>query len=154
MERESPVQQQAALSGFDPKVLAILGETIAKGVVAGMLAAEQEKTREQDTRKKVHRERMRSQYAETEKAKLIKWANCSHMRSHPYSGTSRIAWATQSDGVTRGTCMRCECPFSPVATELPFPKEMNGWYEKMIAVPMTAANNDFIQGMVATGTPA
>lgn len=144
-------QQAAALSGFD---ITALGVAIAQGVVEGMKAAEREKNRTKDEQTARHRQRMRAQQNENMQNALAKWRRCSHMRSHPYSGTSRIAWATQSDGNTRGTCMACACPFSPILSELPFQEEMKGWYERMIAVPMTAANNDFVTGMVAAGTPA
>lgn len=153
-KRKYTRHQAAALSGFDPAVLAALGQAIAMGVVDGMKAAEKEKTRVKDEQTARRRMQMRAQRKEEEQNNLRKWKQCSHMRSHPYSGTSRIAWATQSDGFTRGTCMACGCPFSPLAQELPFPNEMKGWYERMIAVPMTSANNDFVTGMVAAGNPA
>lgn len=139
--------QVKALSGFDFDYEKF-GKAMAFAIKEG------NRDREKEARQEKHRLRMRQQQNETMQNKLAKWRRCSHMRSHPYSGTSRIAWATQSDGVTRGTCMACECPFSPIASELPFPNEMKGWYERMIAVPMTAAQNDFVQGMVAAGTPA
>lgn len=142
--------QAAAVSGFDVDALAI---AIAKGVVEGMKASKKEETRERDERTEQHRLRMRKQLADDRLNAMKRWENCSHMRSHPYSGTSRIAWATQSDGITRGTCMHCGCPFSPIASELPDPR-MVEWYKRMIAVPMTAAQNDFITGMVAAGNPA
>lgn len=144
-------KQAAALSGFD---LEKLGATIAAGVVAGMKAAETEKTRERDALRDRGRKRMQAQLRETREAEILKWKRCSHMRAHPYSGTSRIAWATQSDGLTRGTCMGCGCPFSPVTSDLPDPVAMKGWYEKMIAVPQTVAANDFLQGTVMAGSPA
>lgn len=149
-------RQAQALSGFD---IAALGAAIAKGVVEGMKASAKEATREKDERTEQHRLRMRAQLNEDRASNMKKWENCSHMRSHPYSGTSRIAWATQSDGITRGTCMHCGCPFSPVASELPdfdgkTSPRMLDWYKRMIGVPMTAAQNDFITGMVAAGNPA
>jgi hypothetical protein len=147
----SPQMMQAAsLSGFDPNVFAAL---IAKGVVEGMAAAEREKTAAADAIKLKNRKRMQAQLAETRAADILKWKNCSHMRGHPYSGTSRIAWATQSDGVTRGTCMGCGAPFSPIASELPDPS-MTEWYKRMIAVPQTIAANDFLTGTVMAGSPA
>ena len=149
--RKSESQQTAALSGFDVQALGI---AIAQGVVEGMKAAEVEKNREKNERTERHRMQMRSQQLESRKSDILKWQRCGHMRSHPYSGTSRIAWATQSDGVTRGTCMGCGCPFSPIPGELPDPAAMKGWHERMIAVPMTVASNDFVTGMVAAGTPA
>ncbi len=144
-------KQSAALAGFD---LEKLGATIAAGVVAGMKAAETEKTREKDAIRDKNRKRMQAQLAETKAAEVRKWKNCTHMRSHPYSNTSRIAWATQSDGNTRGTCMGCGCPFSPIPSELPDPIAMKGWYERMIAVPQTVASNDFMTGAVFAGNPA
>lgn len=148
--------QAAALSGFD---VAALGAAIARGVVDGMKESAKEATREKDERTIMHRLRMRAQLTEDRANAMRRWENCSHMRSHPYSGTSRIAWAQQSDGITRGTCMACGCPFSPVASELPdfdgkTSPRMLEWYKRMIAVPMTAANNDFVTGMVAAGNPA
>lgn len=137
--------QAEALSGFDYEKF---GEAMAFAIKEG------NRDHAKEARDLKHRLRMREQQHETMKNSLRKWRQCSHMRSHPYSGTSRIAWATQSDGYTRGTCMACACPFSPNLSELPFPEEMKGWYERMIAVPMTAANNDFVTGMVAAGTPA
>lgn len=139
--------QAAALSGFQFDY-AKFGAAMAFAIKEGG------RDHEKEARDKRHRERMRAQQHENMQNDLAKWRRCSHMRSHPYSGTSRIAWATQSDGFTRGTCMACACPFSPNSEELPFPKEMKGWYERMIAVPMTAAQNDFVTGMVAAGTPA
>jgi hypothetical protein len=150
---QKPKTQVAALSGFDPEVLKVLGQTIALGVVEGMKAAEKEKTKFKDDQTQRHRKRMQAQLVETRKNEIAKWQRCTHMRAHPYSGTSRIAWATQSDGVTRGTCMGCACPFSPIADELPEPF-MVEWYKRMISVPMTAAQNDFVTGMVAAGSPA
>jgi hypothetical protein len=137
--------QAEALSGFDYEKF---GKAMAFAIKEGS------RDHAKEARDQRHRERMRAQQNETMQNKLSKWRRCTHMRSHPYSGTSRIAWATQSDGYTRGTCMACECPFSPNPSELPFPDEMKGWYERMIAVPMTAAQNDFVTGMVAAGTPA
>lgn len=147
---DSVVENAVALSGFDMDAFA---KALAKGVVDGMKASKVEENRERDERQLAHRLRMRKQLQEDREAQFQRWKNCSHMRSHPYSGTSRIAWATQSDGVTRGTCMHCACPFSPIASELPYP-EMVEWYKRMIAVPMTAAQNDFVTGMVAAGNPA
>jgi hypothetical protein len=137
--------QAEALSGFD---YAKFGTAMALAIKEG------NRDRAKEERDEKHRLRMRAQMQEDGHNRLRKWRQCSHMRSHPYSGTSRIAWATQSDGNTRGTCMACACPFSPIAQELPFPVEMRDWYERMIAVPMTAAQNDFVTGMVAAGTPA
>jgi hypothetical protein len=91
---------------------------------------------------------------ETRQADVEKWKRCTHMRSHPYSGTARIAWATQSDGITRGVCMGCGCFFSPVEAELADSSAMKGWYQKMIAVPQTVAANDFMTGAVFAGNPA
>ena len=145
--------QAQALSGFSEDVILKLGQTIAAGVVAGMQAAEVEKNRVKREQTERARLRTRAQLAENRLAEMAKWERCSHMRSHPYSGTSRIAWATQSDGVTRGTCMGCACPFSPIASELPDPK-MVDWYKRMIAVPQTIAANDFLTGMVTAGSPA
>lgn len=142
--------QAAALSGFDVDAFA---KALSKGIVEGMKASKVEENRERDERQLAHRLRMRKQLQEDRANAMLRWERCSHMRSHPYSGTSRIAWATQSDGVTRGTCMHCGCPFSPIESELPDPK-MVEWYKRMIAVPMTAAQNDFVTGMVAAGNPA
>lgn len=146
--RKSVEQAQTqALSGFEFDYQKF-GEAMAFAIKEGS------RDHAKEERDKRHRLRMREQQKEAGQNNLLKWRRCTHMRSHPYSGTSRIAWATQSDGFTRGTCMACSCPFSPVASELPFPEEMKGWYERMIAVPMTAAQNDFVTGMVAAGTPA
>ena len=139
--------QTAALSGFDFDYKKF-GEAMAFAIKEGS------RDHAKEARDKRHRERMQAQMKENRAADLAKWKRCSHMRSHPYSGTSRIAWATQSDGITRGTCMACACPFSPIESELPAPEEMKGWYQRMIAVPMTAAQNDFVTGMVAAGSPA
>lgn len=156
MDEQTPVkpkrkytkrQQAAALSGFQFDY-AEFGKAMAFAIKEG------NRDHAKEERDLQHRMRMRKQQREEMLGKLAKWRRCSHMRSHPYSGTSRVAWAQQSDGITRGTCMACECPFSPILSELPFPEEMKGWYERMIAVPQTAANNDFVTGMVAAGTPA
>jgi len=42
--------------------------------------------------------------------KAQKKKNCSHSRQ---DGTCVIAWATQSDNVTRGYCPNCDSTFSP-----------------------------------------
>lgn len=143
---KTEAQQQAeALSGFDYEKF---GKAMAFAIKEG------NRDHAKEARDLSRRLQMRAQQQEEGQNNLAKWRRCSHMRSHPYSGTSRIAWATQSDGFTRGTCMACSCPFSPNASELPFPVEMKGWYERMISVPMTSANNDFVTGMVAAGNPA
>jgi hypothetical protein len=147
-------KDELALAGAPPDVLEKLGQAIAMGVVAGMKAAEVEKNREKNEQRERQRRRTRDQMNENRVADIRKWRNCSHMRSHPYSGTSRIAWATQSDGVTRGTCMGCGCFFSPIDSELADPAAMKGWYQRMIAIPQTVAANDFLTGTVMTGSPA
>src|SRR5215469_7685109 len=86
---------------FSEETILKLGQIIA----AGFAAAEKVKNQEKNTLRDKHRKRMQEQLRETRQMEVEKWKRCTHMRSHPYSGTSRIAWATQSDGVTRGTCM-------------------------------------------------
>jgi hypothetical protein len=87
-------------------------------------------------------------------AEVDKWLSCSHMRTHPYTGTSRVGWAQQSDGYVRGVCMGCGCPFTPIDSELPDPVRMKGMYERMRAIPMSITHNDFTSGMVVAGNPA
>jgi hypothetical protein len=129
-----------------------LGVSIAMGIVEGMKqgAVDPEKERIKQQR----RREMRETQEEARQAMIDRWLGCSHMRTHPYSGTARIGWATQSDGVTRGTCMGCGCLFTPIESELPDPKRMKGLYEKYRALPVSIAHNDFLSGMVVAGQPA
>lgn len=53
-----------------------------------------------------------AQYWERKKQKK---ANCSHSRQ---DGTCVIAWATQSDGQTRGYCPNCDSTFAPEDGEI------------------------------------
>jgi hypothetical protein len=104
---------------------------------------------------KEHRkQQMREDQRRAHTADVDKWLSCSHMRTHPYTGTSRVGWAQQSDGYVRGVCMGCGCPFTPIETELPDPVRMKGMYERMRAIPMSITHNDFTSGMVVAGNPA
>jgi len=148
--RKKPGPKPRPAPDFSEETILKLGQIIA----AGFAAAEEVKNKEKNALKEKHRKRMQAQLMETRQGEVEKWKRCSHMRSHPYSGTSRIAWATQSDGITRGTCMGCGCFFSPVEAELADPVAMKGWYQKMISVPQTVAANDFMTGAVFAGNPA
>lgn len=141
---------------FDPQLFAkAVGEAIAAAIpltVKAMRDAEVDP--EVERIKALRKLQMRETAKEGLKAQVDKWLSCSHLRTHPYTGTSRIGWATQSDGHTRGTCMGCGCPFTPIATELPDPERMGHLYAKYIHVPVSIAHNDFTSGMVVAGNPA
>jgi hypothetical protein len=68
---------------------------------------EAQKKREQDTKVKALKE-----YWEKKAAKK---RNCAHSRQ---DGTCVIAWATQSDNVTRGYCPNCDSTFTPEDGEI------------------------------------
>jgi hypothetical protein len=150
---QSPFQQ----NGFDyEKFAKVLAKHTAieysqLGAAIGLAIVEGLKYRDEDPEKvriqKVRREQMRETQREAMKSTVDRWLACSHMRTHPYSGTARIGWAQQSDGLTRGTCMGSDCPFTPVDSELPDPKRMKGLYEKYRSMPVSIAHNDFLSGM-------
>jgi hypothetical protein len=56
--------------------------------------------------------------------------------------------------------MGCGCPFTPVEAELPISsdkektRQLRSLYEKMRALPVSIAHNDFLSGMVVAGNPA
>jgi hypothetical protein len=129
-----------------------LGITIGLAIVEGMKQSQVDPEKERI--KKMRREQMRETQREARTGEVDKWMGCSHMRTHPYSGTARIGWAQQSDGHIRGACMGCGCPFSPIDSELPDPKRMKGMYVKYRAIPVSIAHNDFTSGMVVAGNPA
>jgi hypothetical protein len=161
---EKPEKPQDFPSVFDPVKFAEeiakrtgidyekLGAAIGIAIVQGFKASNTDPDKERI--KQIRREEMRETQRQARKADVDRWLACDHMRTHPYSGTARIGWATQSDGLTRGTCMGCGCPFTPVLEELPDPVRMKDLYAKYRAIPVTIARNDFLQGMVVAGNPA
>ena len=150
-----PAPQQPGMA-FDPEKFAqAIGLAFAAQVPAiAKLLREGNVDPEKQKIKEMRRLQQREDQAAARKADVDKWLSCDHMRTHPYSGTARIGWATQSDGVTRGTCMGCGCPFTPVESELPDPVRMRHLYAKYRQIPVTIARNDFLQGMVVAGNPA
>jgi hypothetical protein len=164
LQEEEVIQSPFLGNGFDyekfAKVLAKhtgidysqLGAAIGLALVEGLRAKDEDP--EKVRIKKMRREQMRETQREAMSGNVDKWLACSHMRTHPYSGTARIAWAQQSDGLTRGTCMGCGCLFTPVESELPDPKRMKALYEKYRGMPVSIAHNDFLSGMVVAGQPA
>lgn len=146
-KRGRPKKEQMELS---EETILKLGQIIA----AGFAKAEEVRNQEKIALKSKHRKRMQEQLAETRRQEVEKWSRCSHKFGHPYTGTTRIAWATQSDGITRGVCQGCGCFFSPVDSELADPAMMKGWYQKEIVVPKAGVTNDFMAGAVFAGNPA
>jgi len=141
---------------FDANAFAkAIGFAIAQNIPAiAKIMRESNVDPEKERIKAIRREQQRKDQAETRKNDVDKWLRCDHMRTHPYSGTARIGWATQSDGITRGVCMGCGCPFTPVREELPDPVRMAHLYDKYKSIPVSIARNDFLQGMVVAGNPA
>jgi len=141
---------------FDPDAFAkAVGMAIAQSIPAiAKIMRESNVDPERERIKALRRQQQREDQAAARKADVDKWLRCDHMRTHPYSGTARIGWATQSDGITRGVCMGCGCPFTPIAGELPDPVRMAHIYDKYKNIPVTIARNDFLQGMVVAGNPA
>jgi hypothetical protein len=151
--QSSPAPQMVP---FDPLMFAkAVGDAIAQSIPQ-IAAAMRESSKDPEKERIKHLRRMqtREEQKENRKADVDKWLSCDHMRTHPYSGTARIGWATQSDGHTRGTCMGCGCPFTPIESELPDPERMRHLYTKYRNVPVTVARNDFVSGMVVAGNPA
>lgn len=71
-----------------------------------------------------------------------KFRMCSHMQ-YPGSvmtGCSVIAWATQSDGVRRGTCMHCGTIFSPKREECQS-DEIWEAYRTLVRIPTHPGGN-------------
>jgi len=141
---------------FDTKAFAeAIGFAIAANIPAiAKIMRESNIDPEKERIKAMRRQQQREDQAAARKADVDKWLRCDHMRTHPYSGTARIGWATQSDGVTRGVCMGCGCPFTPIAQELPDPVRLAHLYDKYKNIPVSIARNDFLQGMVVAGNPA
>lgn len=135
-----------------------LGAAIGLAIVQGMKAASIDPEKERI--KIMRRQQMRETQQESIEGQIDRWLSCSHMRTHPYSGTARVGWATQSDGMTRGTCMGCGCPFTPVESELPVSQDreknrkLKALYAEFRARPVSIAHNDFLSGMVVAGNPA
>lgn len=170
-ERERELQAAAAIPvanvpardntpiGFDPMAFAdAVGIAVAR-TIPEIIKALKEKDIDPDKERiakiKEHRkQQMREDQRNAKKGEVDKWLSCSHMRTHPYTGTSRIGWAQQSDGYVRGVCMGCGCPFTPIESELPDADRMAGMYVRMRAVPMSITHNDFTSGMVVAGNPA
>jgi hypothetical protein len=155
IDLEAFAQSIAEKTGIDYEKL---GASIGLAIVQGMKAAAVDPEKERI--KIMRRQQMRETQQESMDSQIDRWLSCSHMRTHPYSGTARIGWATQSDGLTRGTCMGCGCPFTPVEAELPISsdkektRQLRSLYEKMRALPVSIAHNDFLSGMVVAGNPA
>jgi hypothetical protein len=156
VEIENSAVPVAIASQFDPKMFAeAIGMAFAQQIpVIAKLLKEQGVDPEKERIKQMRRKQQRQDQEAARTADVDKWLRCDHMRTHPYSGTARIGWATQSDGITRGVCMGCGCPFSPIATELPDPKRMSHLFDKYKNVPTSIARNDFLNGMVVAGNPA
>ena len=124
-------------------------------IIKAMREAERDPEKDRIAAIREHRKiEQRKDQVRAKVAEVDKWLSCSHMRTHPYTGTSRVGWAQQSDGYVRGVCMGCGCPFTPIETELPDPVRMKGMYERMRAIPMSITHNDFTSGMVVAGNPA
>jgi len=152
MREEAPPQKQVAVNPappaaplFDTKAFAeAIGFAIAANIPAiAKIMRESNIDPEREKIKAMRRAQQRHDQAEARKADVDKWLRCDHMRTHPYSGTARIGWATQSDNVTRGVCMGCGCPFTPIVSELPDPERMAHIYDKYKNIPVTIARNDF-----------
>ena len=63
-----------------------------------------------DRQKEAARQRLRAQQKEDARIKAWREERCQHMRGN---NTSAIAWAMQSDNVTRGVCQHCNALFTP-----------------------------------------
>lgn len=74
--------------------------------------------------------------------KINKFNNCSHMQrpGSILTGCSAVAWATQSDGITRGHCQHCGTFFSPKKDEC-LSEEIWAAYKHMIRIPTHPAGN-------------
>ena len=65
--------------------------------------------------------------------------NCSHLRE---DGTSVIAWAVQSDGITRGVCQHCTTSFSPRREEC-IDDYVFSVYETVRKIPYRKSTEDY-----------
>jgi hypothetical protein len=74
--------------------------------------------------------------------KIAKFQNCNHMQrpGSILTGCSAIAWATQSDGITRGFCQHCGTGFSPRKEEC-ISQEIWEAYKHLIRIPTHPAGN-------------
>lgn len=84
---------------------------LARAIVTGLREGNRDPVKEERMAKM--RERGQKMARETLKEKIAREKRCSHMRSFPYQGLSKIAWAVQSDGVKRGYCPDCDSCFYP-----------------------------------------
>lgn len=99
-----------------------------------------------DPIKEKQKQRMREHNKELQKdalqVKLNKFHNCNHMQrpGSAYNGCSAIAWATQSDGITRGPCQHCGTFFSPKKEEC-ISEEVWEAYKHFIRIPTHPAGH-------------
>jgi len=133
-EEEKPKEKEQLVAMMD-KFQAALETAI--------VAARKPIINEQDERQK---RRMKEHMRQLQKDEAIlsqnKFRMCSHMQ-YPGSvltGCSVIAWATQSDGVRRGTCMHCGTIFSPNRSEC---KSDEIWesYKTLVRIPTHPGGN-------------
>lgn len=84
-----------------------------------------------ESRKARDRERLRCEREIAEKARRDYQARCTHLRE---DGSSAVAWATQSDGITRGVCQHCNRLFVPEDPD----------YAQVIRIPVRSAHPLFV----------
>jgi|SRR3990167_1978181 len=80
-----------------------------------------EEAKKLSQRDRVHTSELRRRAAEKRR-----WEACVHLRE---DNTSCIAWMRNSDGIVRGVCQRCQCPFVPTHPD----------YERLIRIPTGAS---------------
>ena len=125
---------------FMTQLLAMFAEKMNEGLSKVLIAA---RTAPVDPIKEKQRERAEKTKTETEAAY---WANLRHRAlscpgNHRRSNmTSAVAWATQSDQVTRGICQHCFTVFSPRLQECCCP-EVHEQYKELIRVPTNTTDS-------------
>jgi hypothetical protein len=82
---------------------------------------------DQAARKQRDRERLRAERERQESLRQAAQDACPHMRE---DNTSAIAWMTNSDGITRGVCQRCNALFTPEHPR----------YMQLIRIPVRSGN--------------
>jgi hypothetical protein len=84
---------------------------LAAAIVTGL--REGQRNPEKEAQLARARARGKAMAAETARERASREKRCHHMRSFPYQGLSKIAWAIQSDGIKRGYCPDCDSMFEP-----------------------------------------
>jgi hypothetical protein len=85
---------------------------------------------------RAHEAKLQAQKAYWE-GQILRAENCSHQREDQ---SSAIAWARQSDGVTRGICQHCPALFSPRREEC-LTEEIWQQYKEKLRIPTQRGNS-------------